>query len=138
MMPQTTKNVPERPLTQPSTCSTCPAFVDYQGARNRGLCQLFNEITYKHHPKTKTCDLSLEINALTTTRIKVFVSLATEAIEDDGYGYPVPVNTKQIEVTVNELTPEAVHRVIRGLKDCEGYKVMDFWRPIEVDPMLVF
>ncbi len=137
-MPQLQINQQPQTRVMTGTCAQCPAFVDYQGTRNRGLCQLFNEVTYAHHSKTQTCDLSLKSHSLTTTGIKVFVSLATEKVEDDGFGYPVPVETQQIEVTVDQLTKEAVHRVIRGRKDCEGYHVMDLWRPIEVEPALVF
>jgi hypothetical protein len=59
----------------------------------------------------------------------VRVELHTLAVEDDGYGYPVPVDSQVIEVTVNQLTREAVETALQPLLNLSEWVVTDFWQP---------
>ncbi len=40
------------------TCSSCPMFRDYQD-NGRGLCKVFDQVTYRHHSLTQDCLTSL-------------------------------------------------------------------------------
>ena len=119
---------------QQSTCGTCPYFEDYQ-ERGRGLCHIYDEVTRRHWEKTGDCTLAIKslerecrIDA-TTVAYPVKVELATRAIEDNGDGYPVPVETVSLLVAVSRLSTEAVIAATVAKGYSEGYRVMDWWQP---------
>jgi hypothetical protein len=47
-------------LTEPpSTCASCAYFQDFNDARGRGLCKLFDSVARRHHWRTSDCDASI-------------------------------------------------------------------------------
>jgi hypothetical protein len=107
-----------------STCQSCPFFDDYQDERERGWCRGFDRPARLHHPKTPDCE-QVSQPPFQTVRVE----LHTLAVEDDGYGYPVPVDSQVIEVTVNQLTREAVETALQPLLNLSEWVVTDFWQP---------
>ena len=121
---------------QQSTCATCPYFSDYQ-ERGRGLCTIFDQAAKRHWKKSSDCDCAIKaleqechIDA-PTVAYPVMVELATRAIEDNGDGYPVPVETVNLLVAVSRLSTETVIAAVIAKGYSEGYRVMDWWRPSE-------
>ena len=121
---------------QQSTCATCPYFSDYSD-RGRGLCHIFDEVTRRHWEKSSDCDCAIKalerecrIDA-PTVAYPVMVELATRAIEDNGDGYPVPVETVNLLVAVSRLSTEAVIAATVAKGYGEGYRLMNWWRPSE-------
>ncbi len=47
------------PTPTACTCKSCPMFRDYQD-NGRGLCKVFDQVTYRHHSLTQDCLTSLE------------------------------------------------------------------------------
>ncbi len=47
------------PTPTACTCANCPQFDDYGETRGRGLCKVFEKITYRHHALTQDCLTSL-------------------------------------------------------------------------------
>ncbi len=41
------------------TCESCPKFNDFNEQRGRGLCKVFDKVTYRHHSLTQDCLTSL-------------------------------------------------------------------------------
>ncbi|MGK7875670.1 MAG: hypothetical protein AB4426_20930 [Xenococcaceae cyanobacterium] len=81
------------PSTQsPLTCQSCPFFDDYHDQRGRGWCRAFDNPARRHHPRTIDCELVIQSHT-------VMVEVHTKAVEDDGYGYPVPVDSQVIVTT---------------------------------------
>lgn len=129
MMTQTafkTKSTSE----QHSTCSDCPYFSNFNDPRDLGWCRVFNQSAKRHHQRTSDCDssiLTLEKENQPATRVKV--QLTTEAVEDDGYGYPVPIDDRIIDVVVTQPSKELVEAAIAQRKDLQGYRIDGFWQP---------
>lgn len=44
-------------VEQPTNCSNCPQFKDYEDERGRGWCLLFDCVSFKHHCFTRDCKL---------------------------------------------------------------------------------
>ena len=119
---------------QQSTCATCPYFKDYND-QERGRCTIFDQAAKRHWRKSSDCDCA--IKALErechidppTVAYPVMVELATRALEDNGDGYPVPVETVNLLVAVSRLSTEAViaATVVKGYG--KGYQLMNWWRP---------
>jgi hypothetical protein len=59
------------------------------------------------------------------------VLLTSFEVEDDGYGYAVPVDEKLIEVVVARPTRELVEAAIATRQDLHGYEIVNFWQPEE-------
>ena len=119
---------------QQSTCATCPYFKDYSD-RGRGLCYIFDQVTRRHWEKSSDCDCAIKtlerechIDA-PTVAYPVMVELATRAIEDNGDGYPVPVETVNLLVAVSRLSSEAVIAAAIAKGYSEGYQLMNWWQP---------
>jgi hypothetical protein len=55
--------------------------------------------------------------------------LTSKKVEDDGYGYPVPVEEKLVEVVVAKPTRELVIEAIATRNDLHGYEIVNFWQP---------
>lgn len=109
-------------------CATCPLFHDYQDPRERGFCEAFEEVTRKHHRATASCITAIQsLKQSTTCTVKV--QLTTVTVEDDGYGYPVPIDDLQIDVVVAQPSMELVEAAIAQRKDLQGYRIIDFWQP---------
>jgi hypothetical protein len=129
MMTQST--LKPKPTTEPhSTCSGCAYFSDFSDSRGQGWCRVFNQSAKRHHQRTSDCDssiLTLEKENQPATLIKV--QLTTEAVEDDGYGYAVPVDHLIIDVFVTHPSRELVKAAIAERKDLQGYRIDDFWIP---------
>jgi hypothetical protein len=118
------------PITeQHSTCATCPLFHDYQDSRERGLCQAFDKVTRKHHLLTADCTSAIQAPKQQSISCTVKVQLITEAVEDDGYGYAVPVDECIIDVVVAHPSMELVEAEIAHREDLSGYRIVDFWQP---------
>jgi hypothetical protein len=127
MMPQTTL----KPTTeQHSTCAECRYFSDFNDARGRGLCRVFDSVARRHHQRTSDCDSSIKtIEGETKPAFLFKVLLTSTEIEDDGYGYPVPVDEKLVEVVVARPTRELVEAALANRNDLHGYQIVDFWQP---------
>ena len=48
------------PTPTACTCESCPEFNDFNEQRGRGLCKVFDQVTYRHHSLTQDCLTSLE------------------------------------------------------------------------------
>jgi hypothetical protein len=59
----------------------------------------------------------------------VSVELHTRAVEDDGYGYPVPVDSQVIQVNVHQFTQEAVEIALQSLVDLSEWAIAHVWQP---------
>jgi hypothetical protein len=127
-MPQLQTLQPTPIIKQHSTCATCPMFEDFQDSRDRGLCKAFDEITRKHHRATATCTTAIQ-SLKQSTSCTVKVQLITEAVEDDGYGYPVPVDDCIIDLVVAHPSIELIEKAIATRQNLQGYRIVDFWQP---------
>ena len=47
------------PTPTACTCESCPEFNDFNEQRGRGLCKVFDQVTYRHHSLTQDCLTSL-------------------------------------------------------------------------------
>jgi hypothetical protein len=115
---------------QHSTCSGCAYFSDFSDSRGQGWCRVFNQSAKRHHQRTSDCDssiLTLEKENKPATLIKV--QLTTEAVEDNGYGYPVPVDDLIIDLVVAHPSMKLVEAAIALRDDLQGYRIDDFWIP---------
>jgi hypothetical protein len=65
------------------TCANCPYFQDFHD-RERGLCQVFEQVTKKHNPRTSDCDLSIESLLQQPKTYTLKVELITSEVEEDG------------------------------------------------------
>ncbi|MGK7876668.1 MAG: hypothetical protein AB4426_26260 [Xenococcaceae cyanobacterium] len=104
------------------TCQSCPFFDDYHDQKGRGWCRAFDKSARRHHLKTPECELVIQDHT-------VMVELHTKAIEDDGFGHPVPVDSRMLSVTVLELTQEAVEAALPDSFDSAEWTVGRFWKP---------
>lgn len=109
----------------PSTCQFCPCFDSYQDKQGRGWCRAFNKPARLYHPRTSDCEWA--INPIPSQTINV--ELHTHAVEDDGYGYPVPVNSQVLQVTVHSLTREVVETALQSLVDLSEWAIAQIWQP---------
>ncbi len=57
------------------------------------------------------------------------VELHSKAVEDDGFGHPVPVHSQALSVTVLQLTREAVEDALADSFDLSEWTVGSFWKP---------
>jgi hypothetical protein len=131
MMPQTTTLQPTPVTEQRSTaltCANCPFFSDFYD-RERGLCQVFEQVTRKHNPRTSDCDLQIDSLLKQPKTCSVMVELITEAVEDDGSGHAVPINSLTVEVTVAQPIKGLVELEIASRHDLQGLLVATFWQP---------
>ncbi|WP_013321017.1 hypothetical protein [Gloeothece verrucosa] len=115
-----TQNFPK--LTE--TCESCTFFEDYQDERDRGWCHAFNQSARKHHPKTHDCEL-VSIEPPKTVKVQ----LHSKAVEEDDCGYAVPVDSVVIDLTVNEITRNALETALQSLLDLSEWAIADFWQP---------
>ncbi|MBR8831744.1 MAG: hypothetical protein N5P05_002662 [Chroococcopsis gigantea SAG 12.99] len=104
------------------TCEFCPFFKDYDDSRGRGWCLGFDRYVRKHHRRSWSCEL------LTENRT-VMVQLYTRAVEEDDDGYPVPVDSHLVKLTVAQPTRENVEGKIRQLFDLSQWEIGSFWEP---------
>lgn len=113
-----------------STCESCPYFTDFNDKRGRGWCRVFDLFARKHHQKTETCISSINIlEKEEKPAFEVWVKLYSQEIEDDGYGQPVPVDEKLVEVFVSRPTRALVEAAIALRNDLHGYQIVNFWQP---------
>jgi hypothetical protein len=125
MMTQLQTLQPTQNTKQPSTCATCPFFSDFYD-RERGLCQVFEQVTRKHNPRTSDCDLEIEYLFKQPKTCTVMVELITSEVEDDGYGYPVPIDSRTVEVNVAQPIKALVELEISLRDDLQGWQVATF------------
>jgi hypothetical protein len=112
------------------TCANCRYFSDFGDERGRGLCRVFDTVAKRQHQKTETCNSSIKIlEAEAKPAFVVWVTLYSQAVEDDGYGQPVPVDEKLVEVVVAKPTRELVEAAIATRDDLHGYEIVNFWQP---------
>jgi hypothetical protein len=111
-------------LQSSPTCQSCPFFEDYQDKQGSGWCQAFDKPARQHHPISSDCDLVSQ-NRLKTVRVELY----TRAVEDDGHGYPVPVDSQVIEVTVDQFMRERVEAALHPLLDLSRWVITHFWQP---------
>jgi hypothetical protein len=110
------------------TCANCPFFSDFYD-RERGLCQVFEQVTRKHNPRTSDCDLSIKSLLKQPKSCTVKVELVTEAVEDDGSGHAVPIDSRTVEVMVAQPLQALVEMEIASRNDLQGWEVATFWLP---------
>jgi hypothetical protein len=134
MMTQTTALSPSALSYSEIACAECPFFNNYHDARGRGLCRVFDIVARVHHRATQDC--AGEIKKLQLSTYTVAVQLITEAVEDNGEGYPVPVGESIINLVVPQLNEESVEKALATHKSLEGYKVMSFWQPVYDDDII--
>jgi hypothetical protein len=127
IMPQTTAFQPTQNTKPLSTCATCPYFQDFYD-RERGLCQVFEQVFKKHNPRTTDCDLSIASLLKQPKTYAVMVELITYEVEDDGYGYPVPIDSCTVEVNVAQPIKALVEAEIASRHDLQGWQVARFWQ----------
>lgn len=104
------------------TCESCTFFNDYDDERGRGWCRAFDHPARRSHPKTSSCEL-------VTQNQTVMVELYTKAVEDDGNGYPVVVDSRVIELSVSQMTREEIEAKLRPLFDSSEWVIHHFWKP---------
>jgi hypothetical protein len=110
------------------TCANCPFFSDFYD-RDRGLCQVFDRVFKNHNPRTSDCDLQIESLLKQPKTYTVKVELITEAVEDDGSGHAVPLDSRTVEVNVAQPLRALVEAEIANRKDLQGWQVATFWQP---------
>jgi hypothetical protein len=118
------------------TCANCPFFSNYYD-RDRGLCQVFEQVTRKHNPRTSDCDLQIESLLQQPKTCTVMVELITEVVEDDGSGHAVPLDSCTVEVTVAQPIRALVEMAfaeraggnLATQKNLQGWQVATFWQP---------
>lgn len=106
------------------TCESCTFFNDYNDERGRGWCQAFDHPSRRYHAKTSSCELL-------TPNQTVMVELYTKAVEDDGDGYPVPVDSRIVELTVPQITREEVEAGLQPGFDLSEWVIYHFWKPYD-------
>jgi len=114
-------------IKQHPTCAQCPFFSDFND-RERGLCQVFEQVFKRHNPRTSDCDLQIESLLKQPKNCAVMVELITEAVEDDGSGHAVPVNSRTVEITVAQPIKALVKLAIANRNDLHGWQVATFWQ----------
>lgn len=134
MMTQLQALQPTRIAEQHSTCSDCPYFSDFKDPRFLGWCRVFNQSAKKHHQRTSDCDSSiLTLEQENQLAILVKVQLTTEAVEDDGYGYPVPVDDLVIDLVIDLVVAHPIRSLVEAAisqrDDLKGYRIDSFWQP---------
>jgi hypothetical protein len=121
---------PKPIIKSPSTCANCRYFSDFDDERGRGLCRVFDTVAKRHHHKTETCISSINIlEGETKPAFEVWVTLYSREVEDDGYGYPVPVDEKLVKIIISKPTRELVEAAISNRSDLHGYEIVNFWQP---------
>lgn len=110
------------------TCANCPFFCDFYD-RDRGLCQVFEQVTRKHNPRTSDCDFSIESLLKQPRTCTVMVELITSEVEDDGSGHAVPIDSRAVEVNVAQPIKALVEAEIATQKSLQGWQVATFWQP---------
>lgn len=121
---------PKSITKQHSTCANCRYFSDFGDERGRGLCRVFEQVARRHHRKTETCTSSIRTLEGESKPAFLFkVLLTSKEVEDDGYGHPVPVDEKLVEVVVAQPTRELVESAISQRNDLHGYEIVNFWQP---------
>ena len=106
----------------PLTCQSCPFFDDYHDEKGRGWCRAFDQPARQHHLKTPDCELVIYDHT-------VMVELHSKAVEDDGFGHPVPLHSQALSVTALQLTREAVEDALADPFDLSEWTVGSFWKP---------
>ncbi len=71
----------------------------------------------------------------TVTSFRYFVHIVSQHQEDDGYGYPVPVEVLLLDVVVSEPTRACIRRVLDEA-GYQEYEIADYWRPCSFEPIL--
>jgi hypothetical protein len=93
---------------------------------------VFDIVARRHHQRTSDCDSSIKtLERESQPAFLLKVELTSTEIEDDGYGYPVPVDEKLVEVVVAKPTRSLVEAAIATLQDLHGYEIVNFWQPEE-------
>jgi hypothetical protein len=118
------------------TCANCPFFSDFYD-RERGLCQVFEQVFKKHNPRTSDCDLQIESLLKQPKTCTVKVELITSEVEDDGSGHAVPIDSRTVEVTVAQPLRALVEMAfaeraggnLSTQKNLQGWQVATFWQP---------
>ncbi|NJP22359.1 MAG: hypothetical protein HC763_28830 [Hydrococcus sp. CRU_1_1] len=94
------------------------------------MVQSLRPFRKRHHHKTSDCIKTIAtLEAEAKPAFVVWVSLYSQEIEDDGYGHPVPVDEKLVEVVVARPTRDLVEKAIANRNDLHGYQIVDFWQP---------
>lgn len=88
-------------------------------------------MTRLHHRSTVTCEREIQALKQQPKTYTVAVELITEEVEDDGYGYPVPVDDLIITLVVPKLDRELIERIVATRSDLRGYVVMSFWQQLD-------
>jgi hypothetical protein len=126
-MPQLQALQPTQNTKPLSTCATCPYFQDFYD-RERGLCQVFEQVFKKHNPRTTDCDLQIESLLKQPKTYTVMVELITSEVEDDGSGHAVPLDCRTVEVNVAQPIKALVEAEIASRHDLQGWQVATFWQ----------
>jgi hypothetical protein len=87
-------------------------------------------VARRHHQRTSDCDSSIKtLKRESQPAFLLKVLLTSFEVEDDGYGYPVPVDEKLVEVVVAKPTRSLVEAALANRNDLHGYQIVDFWQP---------
>jgi hypothetical protein len=57
------------------------------------------------------------------------VELITEAVEDDGSGHAVPIDSRTVEINEQQPLQALVEMEIASRHELQGWQVADFWLP---------
>jgi hypothetical protein len=112
-------------FSSPTTCQSCPCFDNYQDEQGRGWCRAFNQAARLYHPRTRDCDWVKD----SVPPQAVSVELQSKAVEDDGCGYPIPVDSQVLQVTVHPFTQAAVETALQSLLDLSEWEIARIWQP---------
>lgn len=99
--------------TEQRTCANCPFFKDYGEYRGQGLCHLSGKVTRRRWRKVSDCYLAI-VALKREYQLKdsdVAYAVMAELIsreEEEQDGYPVPVETVDLLLTVPRLETTAV------------------------------
>jgi hypothetical protein len=65
---------------------------------------------------------------------RFMVELASNELELDAWGVPVPKHIKVVDVVVSEPTLEALAQLIAASEWLQGYELVSFWQPEDSAP----
>jgi len=89
---------------------------------------LFEQVFKKQNLRTSDCDRSIESLLKQPKTCTVKVELITKAVEDDGFGYPVPIDSRTVEVSVAQPIKALVELEISLCNDLQSWEIARFWQ----------
>jgi hypothetical protein len=66
--------------------------------------------------------------------IECKVQLASDELELDAYGVPVPKDWKTITLIAMDDKPETIRLLVAAIPELKGYTIIDHWQTIEENP----